>query len=233
MNFLFDLYGTLIDIHTDESGDDFWREIANWLGDDDFAHVRAEYKKLCQEESLGDMQEFDLLRVFQRMLCERGLNEGDASKFATFFRETSTKKLRLFPHVKDILSGLRVRGAGVYLLSNAQSCFTRHELDLLSLTPLFDGIIISSEIGCKKPSKKIFELALEQFGIMRDESIYVGNDLRDDVCGAHSAGIKAVYIPTEQSGVYPSINELPEFETKSHLELSSLLFSIAEDNVAL
>lgn len=231
MNFLFDLYGTLIDIHTDESGDDFWHKIANRLGDDDFARVRDEYKGLCKDESLGDMREFDLLRVFQRMLCKRGLDESDAPEFAIFFRETSTRKLRLFPHVKDILSGLRARGAGVYLLSNAQSCFTRHELDLLSLTPLFDGIIISSEVGYKKPSKKIFELALDRFGISKDESIYVGNDLRDDVGGAHSVGLKAVYIPTEQSGTYPALNVKPNLAAKDHAELCSLLFSVAEGNV--
>ena len=45
----------------------------------------------------------------------------------------------------------------IYLLSNAQTDFTRPEIEMLGLTKYFDGIFISSEQGCKKPSKIFFE----------------------------------------------------------------------------
>lgn len=231
MNFLFDLYGTLVDVHTDESEEIFWKKVAERLGDDaENAHlVKEEYAKLCKKESLGDMREFDLLRVFSAMLEKRGLDVRTASDFATFFREASRKKLLLFPHVKEILTGLKARGCGVYLLSNAQSCFTRRELDILGLTPLFDGILISSEAGYKKPSPKIFDLATEQFGIEKSDSIYVGNDLRDDVYGARGAGFRTAYVPTEQSGNYPELHVAPDFSAKDHSELRDLLLSLAEN----
>ena len=38
-----------------------------------------------------------------------------------------------------------------FLLSNAQSCFTLDELDALGLADRFDGILLSSDAGMKKP----------------------------------------------------------------------------------
>ncbi|MBR5774174.1 MAG: phosphoribosylformylglycinamidine synthase subunit PurQ, partial [Clostridia bacterium] len=47
----------------------------------------------------------------------------------------------------------------VYLLSNAQSCFTINELKECGLYDLFDGIIISSDVGRKKPYGEIFDIS--------------------------------------------------------------------------
>ena len=232
MNFVFDLYGTLVDIWTDEGKAEVWRGLAGRLRGcrRRYLWAKESYARLCREEHLGEGREFDLLRVFERMLIEEGGNASTAPEIAKAFREASMVRLGLFPLVKEILAGLKERGAGVYLLSNAQSCFTRYELDKLGLTPFFDGIIISSETTYKKPSVEIFKIAFEKFGISPKNSIYVGNDLRDDVLGAHGAGMRTAYIETEQSGKYPNLMlPTPDFVAKDHGELSKILFSLAED----
>ena len=233
MNFVFDLYGTLVDIWTDEGRAEVWRGLAGRLRGcrRRYLWAKESYARLCKEASLGEGREFDLLRVFERMLIEEGKDASIAPEIAKEFRENSMVRLRLFPHVKELLSGLKERGAGVYLLSNAQSCFTRYELDKLGLTPLFDDIIISSETTYKKPYGEIFRIAFDKFGIDPDDSIYVGNDLRDDVLGAHGAGMKTAYIETEQSGKYPHL-ALPtsDYVANDHSELCQILFSLAEKN---
>jgi putative hydrolase of the HAD superfamily len=134
-----------------------------------------------------------------------------------------------FPLVYEMLSGIRERGAGVYLLSNAQSCFTLRELDKMELTPLFDGIVISSDVGYKKPSEEIFSIALEKFGITSDCSVYVGNDMRDDIFGAHRSGLRTVYIKTRQSRDYGDLTlHTPDYTAKDHGELCRILFSLPE-----
>lgn len=230
MNFIFDLYGTLIDIKTDESGRAFWQTVAAELGVGRlwWRSVRREYLTLCKEKSLSSDHEFELLDVFCDMLRAHGKDAGGAQTLARVFRRASMKKLRVFPHVAEMLCDLRAAGAGVYLLSNAQACFTRDELDACGLTSLFDGIVISSDVGVKKPSSKIFEIALEKFGVSADDCIYVGNDMRDDVMGASGAGIRTVYIRTEQSREYPSL-ELPSptYVAADHSSLADLLISLA------
>jgi putative hydrolase of the HAD superfamily len=57
----------------------------------------------------------------------------------------------------------------------------------------FDTIVISSEVGVKKPDPAIFSFALEQTGLLQNEVIYVG-DTDDDVAGAAAAGIQPIFI---------------------------------------
>jgi putative hydrolase of the HAD superfamily len=115
-------------------------------------------------------------------------------------------------------------------VSNAQACFTKDELDELGITPLFDGILISSDAGVKKPDPEIFEIAFKKFNLNKDECFYVGNDLHDDVLGASNAGLKTVYIETEQSGKYPNLDITPNYEVNTHEEMKELLYNLAVKN---
>ena len=229
MNFIFDLYGTLVDIKTDENRAKLWRVVCRELGVYTFfwRSIKREYALLCKEKKHSAEHEIELIDVFGDMLQKRGKDRAQAHSLARLFRDSSTEKLKLFDGVIEILSSLRASGAGVYLLSNAQSCFTRHEIEILGLTDLFNGIILSSEVGVKKPYEQVFKLAFEKFGITPDESIYVGNDMRDDVLGASTAGMKTVYIHTEQSGRYDGILlPSPTYVAKNHRELADLLISL-------
>lgn len=234
MNFLFDLYGTLIDIRTDEEKHELWLGVADMLGESEGAadDLKAEYKSLCTAyaaKRTDPLGEFDLIHVFEDMLLKRALSPADAPKFASRFRALSREKLNTFPGVPEMLSDLGKAGAGVYLVSNAQTCFTLEELDITGLTPLFDGILISSDAGVKKPSTEIFEIARKKFDLS-GECVYVGNDMRDDVLGASRAGLRTVYIETEQSGHYPDMDiPSPTYIAKSHSDLAKILLSLATE----
>lgn len=230
MNFIFDLYGTLIDIKTDEEKEKLWEYVACELGEDKSAagDIRIEYRTLCSKYKVSDEQEINLLGVFEDILEAHGRERFGAAKLAEKFRELSTERIRLFDGVPEMLRSLKQSGAGVYLVSNAQACFTLPELEKIRLIPLFDGIVISSDAGVKKPSPKIFALALERFGLRADECVYVGNDMRDDVLGAGSAGLKTVYIHTEQSGIYDDANmPRPTYTAENHANLTEILLSLA------
>ena len=230
MNFLFDLYGTLADIKTDEEMQSLWYGLAWLLGESDVKKVRDEYLAICQKHAdarAHKFVEFDLLHVFEEMVESRGANKEKAKILAREFRLLSRQKLRLFPHIIEILQGLKERGAGVYLVSNAQACFTKDELDELGITSLFDGILISSDAGVKKPDPAIFDIAFKKFNLNKNECFYVGNDLHDDVLGAKGAGLKTVYIETEQSGKYPDLEVSSDYVVATHNEMMDLLFNLA------
>lgn len=136
-------------------------------------------------------------------------------------------RLGCFRGVKTMLSDLKAAGGKVYLLSNAQSCFTVDELRSCGLYDLFDGIVISSDIGVKKPSVEAFEIALKTFNIDKENSIYVGNDMRDDILGASRAGLRTLYIHTAQSGSYPELDiPSPTYTVKNHREMKECLLSL-------
>lgn len=231
MNYIFDLYGTLVDIWTDESREELWEGIASLIGDGEerAEEVRSEYMSLCRTAKQGDEHEIDLLLVFEKMLDRRGVNPAVAPALASEFRRLSMVRLSAFEGVHDILRELKATGGGVYLVSNAQSCFTVDELRFTELYDLFDGILISSDVGVKKPSVRIFDIAFERFGINASNSVYVGNDMHDDILGASRAGLRTVYIHTAQSGSYEGLTiPDPTYTVKDHREMKEVLLSLAK-----
>lgn len=211
--YLFDLYGTLIDIHTDESPAAFWNDVTAFLGKGDSGEdVRAAYLRLCADEVERraatlpkvpkDAIEPELKNVFFRLLHTE--NEQEAKSFARFFRKRSTEFLRPMPYARETLDALHARGARVYLLSNAQSCFTVDELIETDLLRRLDGVLLSSDAGMKKPYRGFFELLLRTFSIDPSSALMVGNDAAADIAGADAVGLNSAYYHTRTSGPRPS-----------------------------
>ena len=77
-------------------------------------------------------------------------------------------------------------------ISNAVGPWPRTFLELEGLEPFFKTIIISGEIGWRKPHRRPFELALSQMGLRPEEVVHVGDSPSEDVAGAKAVGMRAV-----------------------------------------
>lgn len=66
-------------------------------------------------------------------------------------------------------------------------------LNEYGLMSFFSTVIVSGDVGVKKPDPQIFSLALEQSGLSAAEVIHVG-DSSEDVLGAQAAGIVPIMI---------------------------------------
>ena len=227
-NYIFDLYGTLVDIHTDESKASVWKKVAVYFSAQGATYtgkeIKERYGALIHEEAkrlqkklnkkypgitVGEV-EINLDRVFVTLYKEKGVkaNKQLIKDSMIAFRAITMEKLRLFPGTAELLQGLRKEGKKVYLLSNAQTSFTYPEMKALGVTEYFDDIFFSSDLEVKKPSAKFYEALFEKHGLIKAESVMVGNDRFADVQGALDFGIEAIYLHTEQST--PFEGELPE-----------------------
>ena len=212
---IFDLYGTLVDIRTDEKKPELWERLALF-----YAFYGAEYTPdelhqgydcLTAEMSAGKAgirkdaheayPEIRIEDVFIALFRKKGIDADEVlSRHAgQFFRILSMEHLKLYNGTKEMLSALRDGGKKVYLLSNAQKIFTEYEMNALGITPYFDGIFISSEHECKKPDVRFFEKLIHTYGIERDRAVMVGNDGVCDIEGAKNAGLATLYVRTEIS----------------------------------
>ncbi len=72
-------------------------------------------------------------------------------------------------------------------------------LNTLGLTPHFDSVVISAEVGIKKPDPRIFDSALEQTRMKPEEVIYVG-DTEDDIIAARAANLVPILIQRGNEG---------------------------------
>ncbi len=71
------------------------------------------------------------------------------------------------------------------MLPNAQRIFTEYELFYLKIHDCFDGILISSSCGVKKPDERFFRILLERYQIKPGEPLMIGNDLTTDIKGTN------------------------------------------------
>ncbi|MDE7439722.1 MAG: HAD family hydrolase [Clostridia bacterium] len=227
LNYIFDLYGTLVDIHTDEQSARFKKRFAKYFktidGNTDFF---KEYFSLCADLAKlgGETYEFDLLQVFEKLA-----GADKAQEAAERFRTMSTRYIKLYKGVAAFLSALKARGAKLYILSNAQSCFTVSELERLDLSKYFDGVELSSDFGAKKPDASFFKHMLSKYSLNVDESIYVGNDICADLHGARDVNMRSAYVLSNLSPKSDTLDEASKtavFACSSHKILFEYLLSI-------
>ena len=206
-NYIFDLYGTLVDIHTDEEDEKLWEALANFYDKHGATYTASELQAgyaARVQELLDVSEEIRVENVFRQLFEGKNVTADDALVLETcrFFRDTSTEYIKLYPWSLPILDKLKAEGKGIYLLSNAQRSFTEHELDTLGLTKYFDVIMISSDCGVKKPNLMFFKMLMKRCNLNAKECLFVGNDETCDVFGAKKAGMDTFYLHTNCSPEY-------------------------------
>jgi putative hydrolase of the HAD superfamily len=207
-NYIFDLYGTLIDINTDEWNDGLWKKLrilyAYHGAKYTFRELNNEYGRLVELEKAAvrsrhpeyTVIDIKIEKVFRTLFTQKGVKPSDELVLfvAEAFRCYSTKYITLYPGVIDLLDTLKAKGKKIYLLSNAQRSFTENELNMFGLTKYFDGICISSDEECSKPDTHYYQILFDRFKLKKSESIMIGNDYISDIGGAADFGIDSLYI---------------------------------------
>ena len=213
--YIFDLYGTLVDIRTDEEDAQLWASFAGYLCSYGIIiptdTLKTVYRSLCRAEQakaekrltearITGPAEIDIACVWRQIGDQTGmrLSEKELSDLSWTFRRLSLKKLRLYDGAETVLKSLRENRKKVILLTNAQARFTLPELATLGLDHAFDHILISSTVGVKKPSPAFFA-RLWGLGLIPQRCLMIGNDDVCDCRGAADAGMDSMYIQTEQS----------------------------------
>lgn len=111
---------------------------------------------------------------------------------------------------EDYLNGLKLRS---FAKSTLQKLSQNYKLGLVSnftYTPIiyaglrklnindfFSAVLVSEEIGWRKPDPKIFQEALKRLHVKVDNVVYVGDSPLEDIEGAKNVGMKTVFIQSQ------------------------------------
>ena len=98
-----------------------------------------------------------------------------------------------FDDARPALEALRARGVMVSVVSNWDARL-RGILEGHGLVPLLDDVVISAEIGWRKPHPEIFRRAMSRLEVGPGDVLHVGDSIGDDVGGARAAGIRPVLL---------------------------------------
>ena len=206
---LFDLYGTLIDIETDESMEEIYRAIAHYLSFHGInLHRWGVRERYCQimmqqkEARAEQYPEIDVEAIWNTLLRQEGVDAAPTRRrlariLAQLYRGISRKRLQLYPDVKRTLDELRP-ARRLAIVSDAQPCFALPEIRAVGLAGYFKPIVISARFGFRKPDHRLFEKALAMMKLRPAEVIYVGNDMFRDIHGAQRLGIRSIFIDSNQ-----------------------------------
>ena len=217
--YVFDLYGTLVDIHTDEEQMEVWEKLSLFYG-----YYGAFYNAMELKDAYGELvkgkeknlkstlekdpkysheasPEIEITEVFLELFREKGVEAEEtlAVHAGQFFRVLTTEYVRLYEGTTEMLLRLRKAGKKIYLLSNAQRIFTEYEMRSLDLVKYFDAILISSDYKTKKPDKRFFDILLDKYEIDPGKALFVGNDSCSDIAGAQGVGMDTFYIKSNIS----------------------------------
>ena len=210
----FDLYGTLLVFDDFEKANAKWEETFYRLIGEKYNLGLCDVKNLCKYILEIEMEKDSMLGLTTyETKIGSGLEKYGVEIPIEELRKTASetvtewqKEIRLADDALFVIEKLK-KNKVVGLITNFDH--TPHVYNVLAETGidnLFDFVIISDEAGYLKPDPKIFDLALKKSNINRDEAIYIGDNVHDDINGAEAARIKPILISRNSESHYDNIS---------------------------
>jgi putative hydrolase of the HAD superfamily len=197
-----------------------YTDIFHGVGEEDLidAFLTADKKALEEFHSGIPLNVIRLERQL-RILRILRLDEGFAEEMTKVFYDLYPRMNTPIDHAGTVVKTLRERYA-VGVISNGSRKVQYQKLDAIGLTELFQCVVLSEEIGIRKPDPRIFWTALESFDAAPEETLYVGDSYHADVCGAKNAGMKVCWMNHRSQ---PSGDIHPDFTIQSLDEIMRAL----------
>ena len=145
--------------------------------------------------------------------------------------EDSRIKTAVNVFFEDYLNSLELRPCTKKLLNKV---FTEYKLGLVSnftfapviyagirklgINKFFNAILVSEEVGWRKPHPKIFEETLKRLKTTADEAVYVGDSPQEDIKGAQTVGMKTIFVSSQ----FYSLQNLQESLEKPDITVKNI-----------
>ena len=192
---------------------------------DRFLKIREANRK--QADDTGDEIPADV--SLRETFRDLGLAEPPASEVSEVLRvffSVEEEMLREIPGAGRTLERLAGKGIPTALLSNAtDGASIARGVDRHGWTRYFRPLVVSSDIGVRKPRAEAFQSVLREWAFAPEEIVMVGDSLRHDVGGGQALGLRTVHftwIPNPQDPLYLG-RIIPDQSARTHEELERIL----------
>jgi 5'-nucleotidase len=115
-----------------------------------------------------------------------------------------------------------LRSVKVGVISNSLPDVQYRKIQSLGLTNLLSCIVLSEELGIRKPDLRVFQHAAGLLRVQSSECLFVGDSFSSDVVGAKSAGMLACWLKRKPTSS-PSWEAKPDYIIESLTELLPIL----------
>jgi len=154
---------------------------------------------------------------FPMVLSELKIENPELSvRLSEHYMSLSPTKRNLIPNAREVLDYLVLR-IPLYLVTNGFEEIQSTKVVSGGIEKYFKMVVTSEKAGYKKPSKEIFDFALQHCGCSSQEVIMIGDNLLTDIAGAANAGIDSVFFNPKREkhsvSVTHEISDLSELKS--------------------
>ncbi len=161
------------------------------------------------------------LRVerFRRLAAELGIADLPLERVGSFYLAALAGQSQLLPGALEIVREL-AKKFPLALVTNGIAAVQNQRFAASPVTPYFQSIVISEEVGIAKPDPRIFTPALEKIGVEAGDVLFVGDSVTSDMTAARNAGMDFCWL--NPAGTPVPEGHAPAFIIASIKEFPSL-----------
>jgi putative hydrolase of the HAD superfamily len=186
--------------------------IADFL--DVYIPINLEYWKLYRDEKVtkSELRYQRLKKTFDAI--EFSISDSLINTLSEEYIEHLSSYNHVFPHTFEILDYLKPKYR-LHIITNGFQEIQDKKLKNANLYDYFEQIVNSEMAGVKKPSPKIFELALNLAKTKAKNSVMIGDNLEADILGAQALGFYTIHFNAHKESEHnycKMINSLNEIK---------------------
>ena len=229
----FDLFDTLVVVEMDhaQAFDVLFSSLVAQGFDisyDKFKPVYFSCREEIRAESLSTLKEQTNSIAIAESLGQCGIHVDSSDQ-----RLTNAVDAQFEPFILKarLLSGalelLRIcsESTSVGIISNfSYAPVVRRLLSRLKIDSYLEGIIVSNDVGYRKPHERIFQVALETLKSSAKDSVMIGDSIAEDIAGAKAVGMGTILVLNDKKYTRSSPSSVLPDRTIS--DLSQLLAMI-------
>ena len=151
---------------------------------------RENVKKLLENTGPSDSRLLYIQKTLELLHVKNYISKSVV--YEEFFWQKFFEKMRLFDGVIDFLRYMAKNKIKVCIVSDMTTKMQMVKIDYLGIENYIDFLVTSEEVGEKKPSTRIFSIALEKMNMHPADVIVIGDDEKRDIMGATTLGISAI-----------------------------------------
>lgn len=223
----FDLDHTLWDFETNSrlTMEDVFTELGvsakiNAPFEDFFTQYSHHNKLLWERYQKGfiGVEELKWKRMWRTLLDFKIGDENLSKEMSKKFLEILPTKKKVFPHTQEILKYLKEKNYELHLITNGFEKTQWSKLKHSDIDHYFTHVVTSENSNSMKPSREIFEYALNLAGAKTTHSIMIGDNLEADIRGAMNAGLDTVFV----NHIEEEANIASTYEVRNLIELENI-----------
>ncbi|WP_083196716.1 MULTISPECIES: HAD family hydrolase [Rhizobium] len=173
-----------------------------------------------EKEGLVDKQ-----KLYPRLAADLDMDSHCGARLLSDFQTHYPHFAKLSIGALETLVALRVRGLKTAIISNGHTEVQSAKIEITGLRNNVDLVVISEDVGLRKPDPRIFQLTAERLGVTPARCIFVGDNPEADVIGAQASGMTGIFYNAGTS--WPDALPFPKYSIETLVEVLSLIEALA------